>query len=165
MRNMNNTQPKLPWRMAIGHYALNKLACGGLAFSLLSLLSLLVPLLPAVPSALSEQAYSNDWPTQLWAYGLGLPTALAADVAVELLFVPDKRKQAALYFTTGFGLFLILAYFSVPRLTGITAADIYAGIIVAAIYMTCRKRWMRESFVPIMLAFVLPLICMIITHQ
>lgn len=162
MRNMNNTRPKLPWRMAVGHYALNKLACGGLAFTLLSLLSFLPPLLQIPLAALTGPDYNDGWPIQLWAYGFGLPAALAADAAVEGLYMPDKNKKAALYFTTGYGLFLMLAYFSVPRLTGISPADVYAGMIVAAIYMACRRRWMRESLIPIMLAFVLPLICMTI---
>jgi hypothetical protein len=162
---MNNTRPKLPWRMAVGHFALSKLACGGLAFSLLSLLTLLLPRLQIPIGVLTGQTYNGSWPIQLWAYGFGLPAALAADAVAESLHLKDKSKEAALYFTTGYGLFLMLAYFSVPRFTGISTSDVYAGIIVAAIYTACRRRWMRESFIPIMFAFILPLICMIIGHQ
>ncbi|MFB5678227.1 hypothetical protein ACE3NQ_16505 [Paenibacillus terreus] len=167
MRNMNNNRPNLPWRMAVGHYALSKLACGGLAFSLLSLLSLLLPRLQIPLAALAGQTYNDGWPIQIWAYGFGLPAALAADAVAESLHlhIKDKSKQAALYFTTGYGLFLMLAYYSMPRFTGISTADVCAGIIVAAIYTTCRRRWMRESFIPIMFAFILPLIFMIIGHQ
>lgn len=163
-KHWNHSHSQMPWRMELGCYVMNKMACGGVAFLLLSLI---VHTSGLEPSALSASAQAiHDLPERLWAYGYGLPAALVADALSDHLPWHRKHEQAALYITVGFGLFILFATSLAPAIgSTIPWTDGIAGAGVLIIYYMGRTALKQHMILQIALAFFLPLLLLAIGLQ
>ncbi|MBO3283112.1 hypothetical protein MKY98_02390 [Paenibacillus sp. FSL M8-0228] len=152
----NEFNSKMPWRMELGCYALNKLACGGLVFGLLWVYCYLTEEVIGVPLTIAGN--SGELTAQLWAYGFALPAALAADALCDLLPWLHKPEQLTLYLAAGFSVFLLLGSLMSPAGTGISWSNGIAGAGITLLYYGGRHWLNREYGLQIMLAFLLPLL-------
>ncbi|WP_348624182.1 hypothetical protein ABFT51_02415 [Paenibacillus peoriae] len=152
----NEFNSKMPWRMELGCYALNKLACGGLVFGLLWIYCYLTEEITGIPLTIAGN--SGELTAQLWAYGFALPAALAADALRDLLPWLRKPEQLTLYLAAGFSVFLLLGSFMSPAGTGISWSNGIAGAGITLLYYGGRHWLNREYGLQIMLAFLLPLL-------
>ncbi|MGG4218986.1 hypothetical protein ABEW32_12270 [Paenibacillus jamilae] len=159
----NEFNSKMPWRMELGCYALNKLACGGLIFGLLWLYCYLTEEITGLPVTLADN--SGELTAQLWAYGYALPAALAADALRDLSPWLRKPEQFTLYLAVGFGVFLLLGSLMSPAGTGILWSNGLAGAGITLLYYGGRHWLNRDYEIQIMLAFLLPLLLWIIGLQ
>ncbi|WDM22525.1 hypothetical protein [Paenibacillus polymyxa] len=152
----NEFNSKMPWRMELGCYALNKLACGGLVFGLLWIYCYLAEEITGIPLTIAGN--SGELTAQLWAYGFALPAALAADALGDLLPWLRKPEQLTLYLAAGFSVFLLLGSLMSPAGTGILWSNGIAGAGITLLYYGGRHWLNREYGLQIMLAFLLPLL-------
>ncbi|MGG1940019.1 hypothetical protein ABFY57_10020 [Paenibacillus polymyxa] len=159
----NEFNSKMPWRMELGCYALNKLACGGLVFGLLWVYCYLTEEITGLPVSIAGN--SGELTAQLWAYGFALPAALTADALRDLLPWLRKPEQFTLYLAVGFSVFLLLGSLMSPAGTGISWSNGMAGAGITLLYYGGRHWLNREYGVQIMLAFLLPLLLWIIGLQ
>ncbi|MDP1513124.1 hypothetical protein L8C07_26035 [Paenibacillus sp. CMAA1739] len=159
----NEFNSKMPWRMELGCYALNKLACGGLVFGLLWLYCYLTEEITGLPVTIAGN--SGELTAQLWAYGFALPAALAADALYDLLPWLRKPEQFTLYLAVGFSVFLLLGSLMSSAGTGILWSNGMAGAGITLLYYGGRHWLNREYGVQIILAFLLPLLLWIIGLQ
>ncbi|MBE3650763.1 hypothetical protein [Paenibacillus polymyxa] len=159
----NEFNSKMPWRMELGCYALNKLACGGLVFGLLWVYCYLTKEITGLPVSIAGN--SGELTAQLWAYGFALPAALTADALRDLLPWLRKPEQFTLYLAVGFSVFLLLGSLMSPAGTGISWSNGMAGAGITLLYYGGRHWLNREYGVQIMLAFLLPLLLWIIGLQ
>jgi hypothetical protein len=157
----NEYNPKMPWRMELGCYALNKLACGGLVFGLIWAYCYIVEAMTGIPVTIAGN--SGELTAQLWAYGFALPAALAADALHDLLPWLRTSERLTLYLAAGFSIFLLLGSFISPEGTGVLWSNGIAGIVITLLYYRGRhyagRLWLSGGFgVQIILAFLLPLL-------
>lgn len=152
----NEFNSKMPWRMELGCYALNKLACGGLVFGLLWMYCYLAKEITGMPVTIAGN--SGELTAQLWAYGFGLPAALAADVLLDFLPWLRRPEQISLYVVTGFSIFLLLGSWLSPEGAGVSWSSGIAGAGITLLYYGGRHWRNREYGVQILLAFLLPLL-------
>ncbi|MEK5507603.1 hypothetical protein MKX46_17955 [Paenibacillus sp. FSL P4-0113] len=152
----NEFNSKMPWRMELGCYALNKLACGGLVFGLLWVYCYLTEEITGIPLTIAGN--SGELTAQLWAYGFALPAALVADALCDLLPWLRKPEQLTLYLAAGFSVFLLLGSLMSPAGTGISWSNGIAGAGITLLYYGGRHWLNREYGLQIMLAFLLPLL-------
>lgn len=153
----NEFNSKMPWRMELGCYALNKLACGGLVFGLLWIYCYLTEEITRIPVTIAGN--SGELTAQLWAYGFALPAALAADVLCDFLPWLRKPEQLSLYLAAGFSIFVLLGTLISPAGAGIFSwSNGIAGSAITLLYYGGRH-WLNRGYgAQIMLAFLLPLL-------
>lgn len=145
----------LTWRLDIGYYALNKLACSGLAFLLIILA---VHAWDDWTSAQPSLFDTFPVPPAHFVYGYAMLASIAADLIIVILRPLSRFKQFLLYAVSGISCMAFLPRTSDELVTQHVGVALVAGVIVLAIYYGGKLLFSRQPLLLPLFAWIIPII-------
>ncbi|OAB45666.1 hypothetical protein PBAT_12185 [Paenibacillus antarcticus] len=135
------------WRLHIGHYVINKLACGGIAFLLLNLINMITHdyiTISITPFSLEQ-----------WVYGIIMMASITFDALCALMAPLSGSIYIFVLSIWGYivGYTLTVNGIGASWLSGLLGL----GTILLFYFATSILR--RHSLTSLMLAWIIPLVC------
>lgn len=136
------------WRLRIGNYVINKLACGAIAFLLLNLLAVITN------TYITNQI--QPFSLAQWVYGLFMIASIAYDAVFAL--IPSLSRTKSTFFVSAWG--YIIGYCFVVNGSGSSWMSGVLGIGTILLFYHGRPILRGRLLTTIVLAWLIPLVCL-----
>ena len=141
------------WRLHIGNYIINKLACGGIALLLLNLITVFTH--DYLPSKILPLSLEQ------WVYGICMMSAIVADAIYALIAPLSRTTSICLISVWGY----IVGYSVVVHGGGNSWLSGLLGLSTMLLFYFGRTVLQKRSLTALILAWIIPLVCMWIFMQ
>ncbi len=136
------------WRLHIGNYIINKLACGGITFLLLNLITVVT----------HDYLSSKILPISLeqWVYGIFMMSSIVSDAVCALTVPLSRTKSICLLSAWGYivGLSVVVHGGESSWLIG------FLGLGTMLLFYFGRTVLQKRSLTALVLAWIIPVVCM-----